>query len=397
MSITGNEPQCIVDLFETVKRVAAHLLEQHPDDAKLRFWRLSGLESANGTEWANHQQTMAKHFPALEQQAEHQDTRSVKLILFLDEASRLIQVGTPSMNEGRFFQLVRQAGSQTNVQLVLADTHSIITNFISPNAVHASERFRHDIAKGTIPAPWITFNVIDYDDADTVRMCVGRKMPHGLDAQTALLLGRPLWQRTNEISLSKSTPLEDIPFRLREFAATKLLCEPSGRLGSSCNAITAAQALAMLAVRCVLRNISNFDYSTVVASHMATCTGTDESRERVFAEYFSEPVLSEASASLMHSLGDKLHLVLDHLSQLWREASSSAGDRGEITVQLLACLAKDQLVLSTSSIRRDGKKLFTAEAPALEFLKRFCELGACALAVARAQVGSRCYRRTCTS
>ena len=358
----------VESLFRMLQRVAVlyqHKYGEQELDANREFWKLSGFESdSNGQTWEQHQHRLTAVFSELEKQADDklEVPNSLRLILCLDEASELLNVN--GRQEGQFFRSVRHAAGEAGITLVLADTNSRITNFISPHASHAASSDRWQKQLGTVPAPWIAFNVLDFEDFRTERLSVGSPMSHELDAEKVLLLGRPLWLLT--FQQAKRDVRE-----LREFAIRKLLCTTA--TPNSGERLTQEQAVAIVASRCVLPNVGSFDYSSAVASHMATCVGISHSREQVFAQYFSEPILAEAAAFVMHEYDHHRSMIFDPLAHLWTRAATanSAGQRGEVTVQLLACMAKDRVVVSSAP---NHHRLFTSEVSALEFLKTFCEL-----------------------
>ena len=231
--------------FLSVRRVAAYLAGQA--DGKQRFWQLSGLDQRDTVSWNEHQNSLRTEFPQLERAASDIDLAAspVRVVLCLDEASTLLRPRVPPETVGSFFRLVRKAAQTSNVQLVLADTQSKITNFVSAQSAPFLASARPDAGLDkSIPAPWIAFNVVDFDDFAKTRIPVGVRMGHQLDVSKALLLGRPLW-------FNSLRRLSGDLIQLREFATQKLLCsvDTQSALGS---ALSQEHALAILASRCVL-------------------------------------------------------------------------------------------------------------------------------------------------
>ena len=356
--------------FTSVLRVATHL-QQQPLNGRQQFWHLSGLYAQDRAEWTKHQHELESTFPQHERAAADTPTsRALRVVLCIDEASTLLNHLVPELRVGQYFHLVRLAANAAGVQLVLADTQSKITNLVSGESHHisGSQRPKAEILR-SIAAPWVAFNVVDFDDFADVRIPVRASMPHHLEAYHALQLGRPLW--SNSLPLLNNDLLA-----LREFAVTKLLCaaDATDVLGSN---FKQPQALAIVASRVVLPNISGFDYAAVVASHMATCIGTSPSRDQVYAQYLTEPILAEAAALVMHEshCHGRMHEIVEALTRAWCQAASvaGAGPRAEAITQLLSCLAKDSIVRAQDSTNMSSA-LFTADVSAFAFLCAMAEL-----------------------
>ena len=354
--------------FVSVTRVATHLARQ--SHGRQQFWDLSGLSSTNGTAWAQHQQSLRTLFPSLELAVTSTRTLGApRVVLCLDEASTLLTHGEP---DGAFLRKVCLAAESARVQLVLADTQSKINNFASGESQRILPSHRPKAAiLGTLAAPWVTFNVVDFDDFVETRIPVGARMTHQLDVSKALLLGRPLWC---SIFCERNHDL----LQLRAVAIAKLLCGfDAASLLQPTALLNQPPALAIVASRVVLPNVSSFDYAAVVASHMATCIGTSTSREQVHAQYFSEPILAEAAAMVLRysHTKDLMHQIIEAVTRAWRQDASivGAGMRGEVAVQLLACLAKDSIVCASDQTNMLDA-LFTTEVSAVEFLRVMGEL-----------------------
>ena len=136
----------VESLFRMLQRVAVLYQQKYGEqelDANREFWKLSGFESdSNGQTWEQHQHRLSAVFSELEKQADDklEVPNSLRLILCLDEASELLNVN--GRQEGQFFRSVRHAAGEAGITLVLADTNSRITNFISPHASHAASSDR---------------------------------------------------------------------------------------------------------------------------------------------------------------------------------------------------------------------------------------------------------------
>ena len=93
-----------------------------------------------------------------------------------------------------------------------------------------------------------------------------------------------------------------------------------------------------------------------IARHLRYCHGTTDDRRWYFHEYPSEPLLSHAAASCLHSGHKALRKALYFLLQKVESRMIDAGTSGELASRLLLLLCKDYHVLVQCD-GRDSKRL----------------------------------------
>jgi hypothetical protein len=250
-----------------------------------------------------------------------------KVVIVLDEAVVLTKLGQDEPLSK--FRALRRAATNIGVVLIVTDTSSKLTNFnpVRDNSARPTQRRPPKGQVGRRLPPFFVFPTFDLR----------------LDRQShAFLYGRPLWA-----AMKKHRKLSDeelVMFAQQKLSgSTSMMTVPSKDERRSLEEPDRARALrfaqACFACRFGMGAVTK-NGSELVASHMATLTGTGLAENLVECTYLSEPVLVEASAR-----SNPLH-YLDVIDDSFTEASLSPprGDRGEMMAAAALCFHKDDEV-----------------------------------------------------
>ncbi|KAF8553145.1 hypothetical protein OG21DRAFT_1497931 [Imleria badia] len=256
-----------------------------------------------------------------------------KVVIALDEAHVLHDKnGDPPFSPADVLLRTIKEYSENNthaVWVVFASTTSKVAHFASPQALFNSARVS---VKGQLLFPPFTQlgwnqNAPELEEVQPEEVA---KVGH------IIRYGHPLW-----VSLMGG---DDSLTELLQLARQKLC--GSDRF----NPRNDHQALAVLAQRFGLdiafghRDAVRYG-ETLVASHLRVCIKTTEDRMWSYTTYPSEPILSCAAASLLHS-GDtkdknKLDVSLHSLESMVNDGVIDIGQIGEVVSRFLWLLAKD--------------------------------------------------------
>ncbi|KAK7448932.1 hypothetical protein VKT23_013664 [Stygiomarasmius scandens] len=210
------------------------------------------------------------------------------------------------------------------VWVLFSSTNSRITHFAAPAPFHNSARVANNRELLFTP-----FSALEWD----VYAEPGDKLDFRSvgEFKTTISFGRPLWKSV--------LALHPNPDEMTVYAYDKLLCRQEGSYPEE------DAYLALLGQRFAL-SIDDGSHRSVpfiakgIASNMRFLVSTSQNRMKQYSTYPSEPVLSHAAASYMHS-EDNLVKSLDVLSSRISSGLIQAGELGELMSRLLILIARD--------------------------------------------------------
>jgi len=134
------------------------------------------------------------------------------------------------------------------------------------------------------------------------------------------------------------------------------------------------QALAILGQRFGLDVIFGHPETTAfldeaVASHMRICLSVTADRLRLNTSYPSEPVLSNAAASLLHERDDSVEACLKALNATLQRGMVDKGQRGEMLSRILLLLGRDAATPPAPAQTPPGFLRYCQPIKLLDFLK----------------------------
>lgn len=265
------------------------------------------------------------------------------MTVFIDEAASLLVDSSlkSTFHESKFNVLRRSVQSLFNgtpIIFVLIDTTLKLCDYDPPRTdISSSWRTTELVALGK---PYYLLNYVDqlaseylanYSSNSPQKFT--RNWYNNLNTcETLFRLGRPLWA-----SLIDST-YNDIV----NYAGQKLLCaEQWASLKTSSEKLCAA--IALLSVRTTLApHLSLSTTNQLIGKHMATAYTVNSERTKVLFLYISEPILAEASASILR---DNFCQVFTCISDFVHSGSSlgSLGAVREFVSQVILLKAFDNL------------------------------------------------------
>ena len=318
-----------ITFFDTIKQFTA-------DDSNTLCGPVAN--SSDGPSWLNTFNNMlltniqtqdGQHHRQLEHQVNASD--KLQYLVIMDEVAGL---------EESFNDMVRALKRSTQIFVVCADTTSKMSELAAPAELHSSFR----ISRGTehLFSPYYVLESIDLlRDHELESM-----YPTCMTLRGMSRFGRPLWSSLTKKHVNAVTRFERITAaELYNLVLNKLTYPKVSTTSVDYKHESYIAAISALLPLLLSPGIKLVD--TLVASHLAVVSYVTQSRDRLYAQYTSEPLVSYVAMSFLRSeqLVPLLKTLLHALSQL----TLQTGAIGELLAPLLLLISMATSTSKTES------------------------------------------------